>query len=514
LRERALERKTADEFDIPGALKERKFFDCSSHDAAFGDIGFSNKAKCNFSHNRAVLSLICSRSIAKSVWHQQNNGVNTDFPIKIFPIRIEGKFWFPEHDGFVSRGVLTIGIGHLYDLELEVPEESYHQGVFSEIAIPQSYQAIWGKAQDGRPLSLLRCTGTRSPISYRPRNQIASQTARFFAECVLIGDHVADLEDIIFTRFSAFFTGFNQWAGVPGDDQFVNFPTDSARLKRHDVIRDFGEISIVCQCRSSVTFNDISERTMSRFWQPLFIPTRGFRYDQMLEFIISFQRLLCLFQRSPVGWDNLYGELRVPPNPEKESQSRLVQLFVMIGGFQERVEQTKIHDMALTLDDIKDQWPEIVANWIQHHEQMKEVLNLYFAVVFGEHLFVEHKFLFLAQALEGYHRIGYGTRSQLSKRLAEIIRTHKGTLSIFIQDLSRFQQQVNAGRNQLAHPGEKSSPIKLNKNDLLLLVPQLRTLLEVCFLTDLKIESKHIEKIARRELLHLPAEGRRKDIVS
>ena len=290
--------------------------------------------------------------------------MNTDFPIKIFPIRIEGKFWFPEHDRLVSRGALTIGIGHLYDLELEVPEESYNQGVFSEIAVPQSYRAIWGKAQDGRSLSLLRCTGTGSAISYQARNQITGRTARFFAECVLIGDYIADLRDISFRNFSAFFTGFNQWAGLPGDDQFVNFPTDSARLKRNDVIPGFGEISIFCQCRSSVTFNDISEKTMSRFWQPLFIPTRGFRYDQMLEFIISFQRLLCLFQRSPVGWDNLYGELQAPPNPEKESRSRPVQLFVMIGGFQERVEQVKIHDMALTLDDIKDQWPEIVS-WVE-----------------------------------------------------------------------------------------------------------------------------------------------------
>ena len=68
---------------------------------------------------------------------------------------------------------------------------------------------------------------------------------------------------------------------------------------------------------------------------------------------------------------------------------------------------------------------KIVANWIRYHEQMKEVLNLYFAVIFGAHLFVEHKFLFLAQALEGYHRIRYGTRSQLSKRLVEIIRTQR-----------------------------------------------------------------------------------------
>jgi Apea-like HEPN len=43
---------------------------------------------------------------------------------------------------------------------------------------------------------------------------------------------------------------------------------------------------------------------------------------------------------------------------------------------------------------------------------MDDVLTLFFAVVFGEGLLDQHKFLFLAQAIEGYHRAQSGSKNK------------------------------------------------------------------------------------------------------
>ena len=60
--------------------------------------------------------------------------------------------------------------------------------------------------------------------------------------------------------------------------------------------------------------------------------------------------------------------------------------------------------MLLNLSDAGERWPMIVSKWFAYHQKLAPVLNLYFAVVFGRGLFEEHKFLFMAQAIEGYHR--------------------------------------------------------------------------------------------------------------
>lgn len=75
-------------------------------------------------------------------------------------------------------------------------------------------------------------------------------------------------------------------------------------------------------------------------------------------------------------------------------------------GYQSSFESERPTSIHIWLRDIADLWPTILSNWFISYDKMVDVFNLYLTVVLAPDLAAHHKFLFLAQALEGFHRAG------------------------------------------------------------------------------------------------------------
>lgn len=312
------------------------------------------------------------------------------------PAKLRGRFWLPTDATIVLAGELTISAPHHFDVIADVPHESlgsvgYWEGL-QGITIP----VIFGTTEDGKRLTLGECGLSSSRTRYDRTNSATWQTLKFYANRVLIGAHIDDFKTARFKSFSAYFAGFSPWVCDYSPGLFDDPPTTDKGPKRSDNIDHLGQLSIAWAGATHNNFGDVGEKRIIRYWRPVFIPTEPLTFGGVTDVIITFQRLLCVLIGRPIAFD----DIQATP----VYQSFRVELMAMMGGYMETFEHTRGVDMLLSLPQANDSWSSIVSTWFAAYSKLAPALNLYFAVVFGRHLFDEHKFLFLAQALEGYHR--------------------------------------------------------------------------------------------------------------
>jgi len=189
------------------------------------------------------------------------------------------------------------------------------------------------------------------------------------------------------------------------------------------------------------------------------------------------------------------------------------------------------HNMVVSFPDIRDRFVEVVQQWFQLEEQIRDPLNLYFATIFNPSLYTNHEFLFLAQALEVYHRccprfeggvqptpefkqrrqkiidsvpaderewvgekLAFANEKTLAQRLRELLDCHSAVVARFIKDPAAFADKVRHTRNFFTH--YTSGEEKMAKGaDLMSLSWQMRTLLEVCVFSDLRAGGAALERL-------------------
>jgi ApeA N-terminal domain 1 len=220
-------------------------------------------------------------------------------------------------------------------------------------------------------------------------------------------------------------------------------------------------------------------------------------FHEMLETIRSFQRLQSLLQAGPVGSDHLRAKIDQGPSVESSNSDHSVEVFPMLAGFQQRFGKRHMDEMIITLAEVEQKWPDIAGRWSKYHEKFEEVLNLYFSVIYGESLFIEGQFLFLMQALEGYHRIQSNfQKAPLRDRLTTVIQSHAAIFSRFLSDPDKFCLQLRTGRDYLTHPGEQRLAGLVKNIDFVVLTSRLSAVLRICFLEDVGIPRSAIDRIA------------------
>ena len=65
-------------------------------------------------------------------------------------------------------------------------------------------------------------------------------------------------------------------------------------------------------------------------------------------------------------------------------------------------------DMLFTLPAVGERLGPLLASWYVHFERLKSSLNLLFGLVMGPNMFLESRFLLVAQAIEVFHRLQFG----------------------------------------------------------------------------------------------------------
>lgn len=407
------------------------------------------------------------------------------------PIVYRGRFWLPEHRQLVFTGELVISAVTRYDLLLDLPHYGLGSPAYWESRMGQPIPILLGTTDQGRDMTVADCVIYSATLVYRGERSLSWHRLKIAVHRCFIGIHIEDLTAVRFDAFSAFYTGFNQLASAYDGEIFEpDDPNALTKVKRKDIIEGFGELRIFAAgYGGGQKFGNVSTKQELRYWKPRFIPAKPASIDTVLDTIGHFQRLLCLLQGEPVGFDDVRAEIHDVD----------VELFARITGFKAKFEPRHTSEMLVPLLMIGDSWPRVVSNWFRDVRDLKAVFALYFAVVYGQQLFDEHRFLFLAQAIEGYHRcrINRG-KLQFRQRLSEIISSAGPALSLVVSDASAFCAAVVTLRNDLTHPGPESN---WDDRDALLLWRQLKTVLEVCLLRDLGLSHDLLGRVARVDRL-------------
>ena len=65
-------------------------------------------------------------------------------------------------------------------------------------------------------------------------------------------------------------------------------------------------------------------------------------------------------------------------------------------------------DMLFTFKDISNRFEIFLRNWFEKADLLKPICDLYFGTLYNPHMYLEHRFLSLIQAIESFHQRIYG----------------------------------------------------------------------------------------------------------
>jgi len=195
--------------------------------------------------------------------------------------------------------------------------------------------------------------------------------------------------------------------------------------------------------------------------------------------------------------------------------------------------------------DTQNEAPEMLSKWLCESKTLREVRELYFAGIHGK-AFIAQKFLFLAQAVEAFHqryysgeymekqefednvlsplvqtisstsaiegdlqkaiknKLKFANKYSLHHRLRELVKEHKETLEVLVDEPDKWVGQIVDMRNKFTHfsPQKETEDVRKLLPKITLCSFILRLLIEACFMQKMGFEPKETVACIRKSGTH------------
>ncbi|SHI08949.1 HEPN domain-containing protein, partial [Clostridium grantii] len=305
-------------------------------------------------------------------------------------------WWLPENIENNISGILKFNINDGANLELigELVEDD-------ELEV----NIILGKTADGKDITLYKCFETN-----RVFNSNGFITTVIFANIIFEGVHFNNDADIKFNEISYHYSNLDEWAWMNG----INISSSSN-----------DEIDIKYKLPSKVT-TDISEEYSIEIYPVTQTPNRCIvqkeanikqkiyvkminkklnSFKEHTEQLQHIQNFISLGVGEPVTIIDVIGKTEV--NKQEFDGKFLypdVTVYFCIKNSLMDPKSILPPNMLFNLQNIKDEFNEIIKKWFDRSDVLKPVINLYFGTLYNSDMYLEQKFSSLIQALESYHR--------------------------------------------------------------------------------------------------------------
>ena len=166
------------------------------------------------------------------------------------------------------------------------------------------------------------------------------------------------------------------------------------------------------------------------------------------------------------------------------------------------------HEMLFCFESVKIDLSRIIRNWFDLCHKFGYIFSVYFSTIQSDNIYLEHKFLSLAQMLEAYHRalnpskkIEYIDKKGNKKsrdlyfreRLEDLLNSLKhGVISVIICDVDKFLDTVRDTRNFLTHLDDTNKDNIADIQELFIIIDQLSAFVQLLMLTVLKIPDRNV----------------------
>jgi len=443
----------------------------------------------------------------------------------------KGIWWLPDKPERQISGTLRFTPAEGANLELIGSFRSIED--INKIFAPG---IILGESSNGKSITLNECTETDVSISFP-----GFQTSSFYANKIFVGGHFQKEEDIRFKKLSIRFSNLDEWVNISGFSIEYKWE-DVEVIVKHKMPPPF-QANISDDLKVLINFEPIWP-THSFVQKDVTIKQNTWiqiesseekpleYYKKVMNHIQNFLSLgitkpilpMAIEGITEANKEMLGNILRCPP----------VEIFWKLPDIPKASKTLLPPDMLFTFEDISNRFEIFLRNWFKKADLLEPIYNLYFGTFYNPRMFLEHRFLSLAQAVESYHqrvfggeylpdeeykpvyealvkaipswivedfrsslkkRLKYGNEYSLRKRLKEIFDKYSDILSRFIENKENFIERVVDTRNYLTHWREGLKEHAAQGEELYHLTQKLKMILEICLLAELGFNSEEIKDL-------------------
>ena len=462
--------------------------------------------------------------------------------------KYEGFWWLPEDPSIKISGTLFFDPKTGGRLELIGTFKTFDDlKHINKEALSSSLLIILGLSIEGKAITLYKCFETSFSLSFPGITRSA-----FFVNIIFIGCHFEKEEEILLDEVSINYSNLNEWAGITGFKQNTEFDQGdhlsqiSLSYAQPNAILlkvELGSISLSCH------FNSKSESAYSfNFGQTTYFRIVPSSPRDLIWYLYGVMENIRDFVSLAIGRAS-YPNIIICKSKgcyTKLADGEIVLNDILIyhrtGPYSEPSKPVYPHEMFFTLNDISENFGNIMNNWIIKAEVLQPVYDLYFGALYNPSLHLNYQFLSLAQAIESYHRrifggkyvsddayksqrdafigailpgteqsfkkslcnkIEYMNEFSLIKRLKYIMAKFSEIMSSIVNSPDIFVRDIKNTRNYLTHYDERLKTEAKKGKDLYWLVQKMRALVEICLLSELGIEDKTIKILFTRNQRNL-----------
>lgn len=446
------------------------------------------------------------------------------------PFEIKGYWWVTPESGNKISGTLSYSQDEGIILELAGRFPDAHVGAYRP-------PVILGESLYGKPVTIV------APIlqSYSSEHIAKSAgTSSFMSDLVFVGAHFGSEEEIILKDIMASYTDLDDWVKASGfnhkrktgDEEIV------IRYQTPDPVT----VTLTDDIEVGVCFT--GKESLQAF------PHKEAKVVQITHLIVSAKQNDLPFGVLRQFMDRFsallqFGAQRVvyPINVTCHSRTKVQKLDEHIGVYSDiEIYYTPVEpyrqqrakhwsQMFFVFEDLDE---ENIRQWFQVYEQHKTRIELYRTLFYTNRLFLDTKFLYIAQALESLHGVLFDSNflparqfkerlyealisvpdhlqqwvkgalsadnnKRFKQRMCELLEAQATIMQQLILNPVGFAERVRDTRNELVHHGQKKGTFREAK-EMLCAIILLTYLFEAYLLQLMGLQEEKIEDIYEKRI--------------
>lgn len=394
------------------------------------------------------------------------------------------------------------------------------------------YPVIFG-ATNNKEITLINCSVTESSFSTSGFSSLKCRVDKVF-----IGAHLSFPEENLFYKVEVEYTYLTDWIG---EIQFSTSNISREKYQEYQVTYHIPNAYAFVSKSACLKLNFALDGKTSLFRTNISKKiTLEIEVENDLkfeEFITRFVYPLQNFLTFVTGKLNALERIDVYSRQKNTIfyQNQNISLPIQVIDNQiyhgeERKENFQLSNVLFSFQYVKDKFGEIINKWIENHEHFEATCNLYFGIQYQNQLYLEQKFLSIAQAVESFHRhslkykimvlpkdehkkkinailssipeehkdwlkqkLSFSNEPSLHDRLSELIETVKESIEPLLGDINSFIKKVKDTRNYLTHYDRSGKKKAIEGLELFWLIQGMSFLLQALFLSELEFSCEDIK---------------------
>lgn len=435
-----------------------------------------------------------------------------------------GLWWLPENPENKIHGKLSYDLKKGTTLSLDGAFTDYpDNGNFYEIILGDSY---------GKKITLSNCLLSNFHISRTFKPDREYRSSEFRVSVLYVGCHFPRRESIKFSRLHVRFSQLEEWLGK----RVFNYKL--GKNERQHVLEftmpNAKEVALD-KFKISINYGFSSGLGVDDWLKPKFEANVGISIEATNEMYIEefFSAMHHIRSFLSLGTGNRISVLEIIGT--RDSDHKRVQIF-----YRREIPDEKLFSypfFPFQYKSVSEHFESYLRNWFNIVENFEPTYDLFFGVLDNPHLYPNHTFLSLTQALESYlsktlertimsdelfdelklemlktldalpqeykqqlkPKVEFDmNRRSFRTKLRELFERYGSLFSLFIDDKDDFIRKVVDTRNYYTHYSPELEERAVKMEELPFLSQNLRFILIVILLKEIGFDNKLIEQTLRK----------------